>query len=110
MPFGFVIQFSIIFMLATSSTRSEMISVTSRHATCTTICPWGGASTTALFGPFDRPLLGGPHPRRLSRSRLQTDSFEHDWPQSSICVQSRLGLGMHINARKAKKELMTNVP
>jgi len=38
------------------------------------------------------------------------DSFEHDWPQSSIRVQSRLGLGMHINARKAEKELMTNVP
>ena len=34
-PFGFVIQFSIIFILATSSTRREMVSVTSRHAACT---------------------------------------------------------------------------
>jgi hypothetical protein len=34
-PFGFVIQFSIIFILATSSIRPEMVSVTSRHAACT---------------------------------------------------------------------------
>jgi hypothetical protein len=34
--FRLVIQFSIIIMLATSSTRPDMISVTSRHAACTT--------------------------------------------------------------------------
>jgi hypothetical protein len=38
--FGFVIQFLIIFMLATSSKNS----VTSRHATCTTMLPLDGAS------------------------------------------------------------------
>ena len=68
------------------------------------------AQSCQLTSSDDHPLLNGPHPRRLSRSRLQTDSFEHDWPQSSIRAQSRLGLGMHINARKAEKELMTNVP
>src|SRR5258708_4725850 len=48
-PFGFVIQFLIIFMLATSSTRPEMISVTRATPLVRPCCPWDGASTTALF-------------------------------------------------------------
>jgi hypothetical protein len=51
-PFGFVIQFSIIFILATSSTRPEMISV-SRATPLVRPCVLGRREHNGTIGPFE---------------------------------------------------------